>query len=187
MLRYRVLGLLLGAALVCFGGRARACTMDNECPGDQICQTGQCVVPPPPAAAPASAAAPAPSTPVVEPPPPATPPKEPDESQLPRRSVPMMVGGAVMIPVGALVLAIAVMTSSHSDCKEDEFGRVSSEEMDRCDNTTRKVVLGITGAALVGGGIPLVVIGSKRVPAARAGLAPWLSRDSAGLNLRLEL
>jgi hypothetical protein len=98
-----------------------------------------------------------------------------------------MVSGAVMIPVGALVLAVAVMTSGHSGCKEDEFGRVTPEELERCDNTTRSVVLGIVGAGLVGGGIPLAVIGGKRVPAARAGLAPWLSRDSAGVNLRFEL
>jgi hypothetical protein len=101
----------------------------------------------------------------------------------------MVVGGAVMIPVGALVLAIAVLLGPRSDCKTDEFGAISREELERCTDKTPKYVLGVGGGLLVVGGIALVSVGAQRVPkkAAHAGISPWLSREAAGLNLRLEL
>ncbi len=102
----------------------------------------------------------------------------------------MMVGGAVMVPVGALVLAIALLTSGPHDCKSDQFGRVTPAELDRCTDTTRTTVLALSGALLVGGGIPLIVIGGKKLPAAptaSASISPWLAPKTAGLTLRLEL
>lgn len=41
--------------------------------------------------------------------------------------------------------------------------------------------------ALLSVGIPLIVIGAKRVPVTRVSAVPWLGPQNAGLNLRLDL
>jgi hypothetical protein len=45
----------------------------------------------------------------------------------------------------------------------------------------------VTGVALVGVGVPLIVIGSKSEPHRVASVAPWATPRSAGLQLRLTL
>ena len=100
-----------------------------------------------------------------------------------------MAVGIVMTSVGPLLLAIAALNHSHEGCAD------GSDPTDGpCDSVTEPstYALAISGALMIGGGIPLIVYGAKRVPAAstlpaRASLLPWATPNAAGVRLRLEL
>jgi hypothetical protein len=68
------------------------------------------------------------------------------------------------------------------------------------DHAQTALALGLGSLALIGAGIPMIVIGSKRVPAeerpkssvrsrsrAEAAIVPFATPDSAGLRLQLSL
>lgn len=86
----------------------------------------------------------------------------PAEPERPRNSVGMMVGGiiatsvgGVLVPIGALVFAAGSDTSCTCDidvcsCQEDEPAKVAG------------VVTIVGGIALVGVGIPLLIVGARR-------------------------
>jgi hypothetical protein len=99
-----------------------------------------------------------------------------------------MALGIVMTSVGPLLLAVAALNHSHEGCAD---GR-DPTEVD-CETRTEPstYALAISGAVFIGGGIPLIVYGAKRVPAAppvpRASVVPWATPTAAGLRLRLEL
>ena len=100
-----------------------------------------------------------------------------------------MALGIVMTSVGPLLLAVAALNHSHECCAD---GR-DPTEVD-CETRTEPstYALAISGAVFIGGGIPLIVYGAKRVPGAgtppaRASLMPWATPNAAGVRLRLEL
>jgi hypothetical protein len=57
-----------------------------------------------------------------------------------------------------------------------------------CNAGPRLLAFFVGGLALIGAGVPMIVIGAKRVPAGRVTAAPWLApRRGGGLQLQLEL
>lgn len=163
---------------------ARAqCTMDTECKGERICEGGKCVAPlaVSPLPAPAAAAEPMPRTTPTPAPmaAPANPPPAPEKPKLRRNSTGMMVGGIVMVslsPVAlffAAIYGVAYATCSH-DCEGYE--------------TAAQVSL-LSATVLAGTGVPLIVVGARKVPVETGGatLTPWLAPRAAGLGLRLQL
>lgn len=99
-----------------------------------------------------------------------------------RRSGGMFAGGIVLVSIGALALGVAMVSSGTSRCDYDSvLGR------QRCDRSPDYTAF-LISAGLLGGGIPMVVIGGKRVPAqSQAGLLPWVSPEGGGLRLELSL
>jgi hypothetical protein len=110
-----------------------------------------------------------------------------------------MVTGIVMVSVGPLALLGALAASNSQDNCDEQLQQdypdlmvPSSEKyrLERCDGYSVPLyVLGIGGAVLIAGGIPLIVYGGKTLPAkqARVEVAPWASTQSGGLKLRLTL
>jgi hypothetical protein len=103
-----------------------------------------------------------------------------------RHSTGMMVGGIVMLslaPVALLVSGIARIGKGICDVG-DERG---------CDQDYDPTIYGslLTGVALIGVGVPLLVIGAKKEPvedrAATATLSPWATPEAAGLGVRIDM
>jgi hypothetical protein len=163
------------------------CTMDNDCPGESICEAEKCVAaptkPPPAPVAPRASGA-------VQPAPRAAPVSEPiDEDPRarkarkkrekeernrrrgPRHSTAMMVTGIVITsfaPIGLLVGGVGAI-SSQSALFVGGFA---------------------AGGVLCGVGLPLMIIGGRHEhprPAATASITPWLTPQGAGFGLRFEL
>jgi len=189
------LGLVGGAlAGLFFTSEAHAqCTMDTDCKGDRICENGACVSPP------VVAGGAAPSNVVgTRPPATATPYVAPRSTKvvdtrppMQRHSTGMMAGGIVMVsfvPVSLLVVMVASI--QQSVCEHDTYSSTSGTLMDRtdCGRYDPTIYGGLfTGAALLGIGIPLIVIGGKKEPVGTARVAPWASPHGAGLGLRVDL
>jgi hypothetical protein len=123
----------------------------------------------------------------------------PDEPATQRRSRPLMVTGIVMVSVGPLALLGALAANNSQDNCDEQLQQdypdlmvPTSEKhrLERCDSYSVPLyVLGIGGALLIGGGIPLIIYGGKNVPVKNAGLqvSPWASPRAGGLKLRLTL
>jgi hypothetical protein len=170
--------LLLSLQLLSSTARAR-CTKDIECKGERICSDGVC-------------AAPSPALPRSSPPPAA-------EPATYRRRTGLLVTGIVMssVGVGALIGALAVgvvKATCHRDFEqmypEDELPASAADELDGCKSYDSPLLLLTAGGlVLTGAGVPLLIIGAKKVPvhSARAGVTPWLGPRSGGLTLRLAL
>jgi len=122
------------------------------------------------------------------------------EPQTERRDKPMMVSGIILVAVAPLALLGAVMAGmDYSGCRYGLDKRLrdgtlpvaTRDEVERCEEReTAAWLLGVGGALLIAGGIPMIIIGGKRAPATqstRAALAPWASRSAVGLRLRLDL
>jgi hypothetical protein len=90
-----------------------------------------------------------------------------------RRSTGMMVGGIVLTSLAPIVLYVGLVSNQCSS------GRSS------CSNQNLAVV--VTTLTMLGVGIPLIVIGAKRVPVTRVSVGPWLAPRHGGLHLRLDL
>jgi hypothetical protein len=81
-----------------------------------------------------------------------------------RNSPGLMIGGIVLTSAGAVVLSIGAVLAgaeNQSDCVCDELGcdcGSSDEEQ------TTGIVLIVSGLVGVGVGIPMIVIGAKKVP-----------------------
>ena len=111
-----------------------------------------------------------------------------------------MIAGILMVSVGPLAL-LGALTAKNAQEKCDSslehdypnFKLPNSERYREEDCNAYSVplyVLGIGGALLSVGGIPLIVYGAKTVPGsatAKLQVQPWASRESGGLRLRLEL
>ena len=189
-------GLLGGVACVLLASAAHAeCTTDNECPGELVCEDGDCVAAPP--APPPSAprvAAPAAPAPAPAPAPPvvtqsiANEPAEPEEAPRAkpkgkRHSTGMMVGGIVITSFSPISFAFAMLGAL---CGVSIDGSEGSPN-NHCDGSSYFVGgMAVTGV-LLGVGIPLIVVGARRDGAPTARLAPWVTPDSAGLGLRFDL
>jgi hypothetical protein len=162
------------------------CAKDTDCKADRVCEAGTCVAP---VAAPAAALA-------------AQPPAAPPNAQAPapvrvdaprapavkmeRHSTGMMAGGIVMLslaPVALVVSGFARLAKVVCDADRDVG----------CDEDYDPTIYGalLTGVALVGVGIPLVVIGAKKepveAPEATATISPWATPNGAGVGLRIDL
>jgi hypothetical protein len=79
-----------------------------------------------------------------------------------RNSSGMMAGGIVMVslaPVAFVVSSIAAIGKALCNVDHDD-------PFDSCDDSYNPTIYGslIVGFGLVGGGIPLIVIGAKKVP-----------------------
>jgi hypothetical protein len=123
----------------------------------------------------------------------------PDEPAVQRRSRPLMVTGIVMVSIGPLALLGALAASNSQDNCDEQLEQdypdlmvPTSEKyrLERCDGYSVPLyVLGIGGALLIGGGIPLIIYGGKNMPVKKAGLelTPWASPRAGGLKLRLSL
>lgn len=186
--------VLVAAAIVCSSAVARAqCTKDTDCKGERVCEAGQCTGPAPSAA---------PATP-VPPQPQEAPPAEPNlaprtasrparvlspEPELepdqrfftheePRkpakrlRSPGMMAGGIVLTSLGPVLLMAGVLSSSCPGCSSGP----------------RMLAFVLGAATCIGIGVPLIVMGAKRVPVHQVTLAPWLAPRQAGMQLQLSL
>lgn len=179
---------------------ARAqCATDRECKGSRICEAGRCVAPPASAVPGAAAAAPSP----VEAPAAAVPAPvkvrapvkveasvdrerffEENEGDKPRKvkkrigNPRLMVGGIVLTSAAPIVLVAGVASSS---CSYDDSGS------SRCDIGERVLAFGLISLALIGAGVPMIVIGAKRVPVQQVALGPLLGPGLSGLQLQLRL
>jgi len=147
--------------------------MDNECPGEQICEAEACVAPPPAPLATPAGAVPGRGSIVAEP-------REVAEAAPvatagrtgKQHSTAQMVVGIVSVSLAPIPLLLSLSCSS-------ELGGRCSEDRE---------LLGLfAAAALVGIGIPLIANGARRERVATAHLAPWATPRSAGLALTLTL
>lgn len=91
----------------------------------------------------------------------------------------MMVAGIVLTAAGPTVWIVGVLSST---CRNDNPDASTS-----CGPGVGGAWLFLGGAVSIGTGIPLIVIGAKRVPATRVSVAPWVSPRNAGLALRLDM
>lgn len=112
-----------------------------------------------------------------------------------------MVTGIIMVSVGPIALLGALSAKGSQekcdeDLEDDYPDRVlpSSESYraEKCDSYTVPLyLLGIGGAVLTVGGIPLIIYGAKSVPkqapAAKLQVAPWATPEAGGVKLRLTL
>lgn len=184
----RLLGFLGGSvALLATSLSYAQCAKDTDCKADRVCDAGKCVAPAVAPAAPAVAqpqAAP-PSAPAAAAPAPAAPPRAP-AVKMQRHSTGMMVGGIVMVslaPVALLVSGFARLGKVICDADNDRG----------CDQDYDPTIYGalLTGVALVGVGIPLIVIGAKKEPIeaaeATATISPWATPNGAGIGLRIDM
>jgi hypothetical protein len=102
-----------------------------------------------------------------------------------RHSTGMMVGGIVMVslaPIAFLTAGIARLGKGICDVDNDAG----------CDEDYDPTIYGglLTGVALIGVGIPLLVIGAKKEPVEMpptATISPWATPEAAGVSLRIDL
>jgi hypothetical protein len=99
-----------------------------------------------------------------------------------RRSTGMMVGGIVMVSVAPILFVAALANSSSCVVYDDAYYGTS------CGNETASIAMTVLGVGLIGAGIPLIIIGAKRVPDdGTASLSPWVNRNGGGMSLSLSL
>ncbi|MES1184978.1 MAG: hypothetical protein ABUL60_14285 [Myxococcales bacterium] len=209
MFSKRVAAVLTGLCCCLVTSLSQAqCSKDTDCKGDRVCEGGACVTPkatPPaalaapegaatgsaPAAAPPAAAAPPPA---AAPAPPYEEPRNPsvpdDKPRMQRHSSGMMAGGIVMVSFAPIALLVVMVANIEQ--KACENGTYYSGSRDapgiNCGRFDPTIYGGlVTAAALVGVGIPMIVIGGKKEPVGTASLAPWASPHGAGLGLRFDL
>jgi hypothetical protein len=98
----------------------------------------------------------APVRPIPEPPPP----------PMERRSPGMMAAGIVLISLGAvaLVAGAVVINDAQDDCVLEVGNDFCNEVVDE-RRQTAGIIVAVTGVAMLGAGIPLTIVGSRRVPA----------------------
>jgi len=199
-------GLLGGAlaSLLFASGAYAQCSKDTDCKGDRVCDSGSCVTPPLPAPPPApNGAAPAdptPSTAAAAPPPPAPPvatytgpaPVQDMRPKTQRHSTGMMAGGIVMVSFAPIAMfAVLIANMEKTSCEGGYFtsvdGSTTTHGVD-CGRFDATIYGGLlSGAVLLGVGIPLIMIGGKKEPVGTARIAPWATPQGAGLGLRIAL
>lgn len=107
----------------------------------------------------------------------------------------MMVGGIVMVSFVPIALLVSLVANAEqSSCESGGYyfnstGTSSSYgSFSNCDAYDKTIYGGaIAAVALLGAGVPMIVIGAKREPAAVARVTPWATPQAAGLKLRLDL
>jgi hypothetical protein len=109
-----------------------------------------------------------------------------------RHSTGMMAGGIVMVSfVPIALLAAMIANLEQSACEGGTYysaGGTYGTQGTNCGRFDATIYGGLLGsAALLGAGIPMIVIGGKKEPVGLARLAPWASPHGAGLGLRVDL
>ncbi len=112
-----------------------------------------------------------------------------------RHSTAMMAGGIVMVSLAPLALFSTILASAReSVCEGEEPALDGTRHVGSHCGRYRVAKFGLLagGAALLGVGIPLIVIGAKREPehrpsTAQATISSWLTPNAAGVGLRLDL
>ena len=103
-----------------------------------------------------------------------------------RHSTGMMAGGIVMVSFVPIALLFALVANvEQTSCEGGYYTSTPGINCGRFDTTIYGGLL--TGAALLGVGIPLIVIGGKKEPVGTARITPWATPQGAGLGLRVEL
>jgi hypothetical protein len=97
----------------------------------------------------------------------------------------MMVVGIIMTSIGPIPLFMSMAYSlGNVGCS----GNSAYDDNSYCRNNDTAVYgTMLLGLGLIGGGVPMIVIGAKRDPVATARVTPWASPRAAGLNLRFDL
>jgi len=182
---------MLGASLHLLSGAARAqCSKDIECKGDRVCTAGVCaepnVAPQNQSAGTTRSAAPSTVEPTAVP------------QAYRRRNRGLMVTGIVLTSVGAAsLLAATVLAVLERNCNSDLRAKYPNNvlpasgvaERDRCNSYGSPfVVFALSGVVFTATGLPMWLVGAKKVPSTpSASLAPWLTPSSGGLTLQLRL
>jgi hypothetical protein len=193
-------GVLMGLSVFVSSSVGWAqCTMDTDCKGERICEQGKCTNPVP-SASPTPALAPAqppaePATEAPSPPPAADAPLAPApalsdpeprffEDEAPRKPKKrigrpgLMATGIVLTALGPMVFVVGALSSQ---CGGDGSSG-------GCDEARQRLVgVALVSLALIGVGIPLIVVGAKRVPVRQVTVGPWLAPRQAGLQLHVAL
>jgi hypothetical protein len=103
----------------------------------------------------------------------------------------MMAGGIVMVSVAPLMLFSTVLAAQRESlCRGEQpilDGKMHGGTHCGWYRAAKFGLLG-GGLALIGVGIPLIVIGARREPdAVHATLCPWITPNAAGVGLDLDL
>jgi hypothetical protein len=112
----------------------------------------------------------------------------------------MMAGGIVMVSFTPIALLVAAVANAEQTACElgsydygydgnGVYGRISTESVG-CDDYDATIYGGLISAVVLAGvGIPLIVIGGKKVPAnqVEARITPWASPRGAGVGLRIDM
>lgn len=171
-------------SLLCLGRAATAeCTKDTDCKGSRICEQGQCVASNEPV-----------ESPVTHVESPRETPRELRGSAVRggthRRSTGLMVTGIVLTAAGGIsaLTAVSFVIAGSTCTNTSTTSSYSTSTDSTCDTFTDLTwVSGIAAIALIGTGIPLVIVGGSRVPNEQATrrlvLTPWASSNSGGLRL----
>lgn len=188
MLARSFAGLITGVCWLLWTSAAHAqCTKDTDCKGNRVCEGGACVTAP---AAAAPVAAPAAAAPQPNP---AAAAAATGPTPVPRErySTGMMAGGIVLtsfVPIALLVSLVANAEQTNCELYEYGNGSVLDGYYHDCDDYDATIYGGLVAAvALAGVGIPLIVIGGKKVPVPTASVRPWATAHSGGIGLRLDL
>jgi serine protease Do len=109
-----------------------------------------------------------------------------------RHSTGMMAGGIVMTsfaPIAFLVAAVA--NAEQTACESTGYSYQYSVSSESCGDYDSTIYGGVfAGLVLAGVGIPLIVVGAKKVPkepAATARITPWATPRAAGVGLRIDM
>jgi hypothetical protein len=107
------------------------------------------------------------------------------KQRAPRYSTGMMVVGIIMTSIGPIPLFMSMAYSlGNVGCS----GNSAYDDNSYCRNNDTAVYgTMLVGLGLIGAGVPMIVIGAKRRPAATARVTPWASPRAAGLSLRFDL
>jgi hypothetical protein len=171
-------------SLLCFGRAAAAeCTKDTDCKGSRICEQGQCVASNEPSDQPVTN---------LDSDREAT--REHRNSRAiggtRRRSTGLMVTGIVLTAAGGIsaLTAVSFVIAGSTCTNTSTTSSYSTSTDSTCDTfTDLTLVSGIAAIALIGIGLPLVIVGGSRVPNEQATrrlvLTPWANSNSTGLSL----
>jgi hypothetical protein len=105
----------------------------------------------------------------------------------------MMVGGIVMVSFVPIALLVSLVANAEqSACESSDYyydgSSFSTYGGTDCDKYDKTIYGGaIVAVGLLGAGVPMIVIGAKREPAAVARVTPWATPHAAGFKLRVDL
>jgi hypothetical protein len=216
MLRSALCGCAFGGVLLAASVVHAQCTKDTDCKGERVCDAGVCTAPAAPAPdpngwgvsadAPEAAESPAAASPaaaVRKPPSASASPRElqpsiaasdesPPKPKMERNSTGMMAAGIVMVSISPIPLIAGLLYSAHATVCRGSDAAIGDDDYDPdCSHyNTAAIVYTFTSLALLGAGVPMIVIGGKRVPAKQpwqAAVVPYATPSGAGVSLRLEL